>query len=63
MAITETALTRAAAAAAVAAGALFIGVQVGHPELDATSITTTEVYVRDGDWKLASLSFTRLITH
>lgn len=23
----------------------------------------TEVYVRDGDWKLASLSFTRLITH
>jgi ketosteroid isomerase-like protein len=23
----------------------------------------TEVYVRDGDWKLASLSFTRLVTH
>jgi len=22
----------------------------------------TEVYVRDGDWKLASLSFTRLVT-
>lgn len=47
MTITETSLTRAAGAAAVAAGALFIGVQVGHPELDATSITTTEVYVRD----------------
>jgi hypothetical protein len=47
MTITPTLLTRAAGVAAVAAGVLFIGVQVGHPELDATSITTTEVYVRD----------------
>jgi hypothetical protein len=47
MTITTTTLTRAAAVAAVAAGLLFIGVQIGHPELDATSITTTEVYVRD----------------
>ncbi len=47
MTITATSLTRAAGAAAVAAGVLFVGVQVSHPELDATSITTTEVYVRD----------------
>jgi hypothetical protein len=47
MTITPTLLTRAAGVAAVAAGILFIGVQIGHPELDATSITTTEVYVRD----------------
>lgn len=47
MTITATALTRAAGAAAVAAGLLFIGVQINHPELDATSITTTDVYVRD----------------
>jgi hypothetical protein len=47
MTITATTLTRAAGIAAAAAGALFIGIQVGHPELDAASITTTEVYVRD----------------
>ena len=47
MTITPTALTRAAGVAAVAAGVIFIGVQIGHPELDATSITTTNVYVRD----------------
>jgi hypothetical protein len=47
MTVTPTALTRAAGVAAMAAGALFIGIQVGHPDLDATSITTTEVYVRD----------------
>jgi hypothetical protein len=47
MTITATTLTRAAGAAAVAAGLLFIGVQINHPELDATSITTTDVYVRD----------------
>jgi hypothetical protein len=46
MTITPTSLTRAAAAAAVAAGAIFIGVQIGHPHLDVTSITTTEVVVR-----------------
>ena len=27
-------------------GLLFIGVQIGHPELNATSITTTNVYIR-----------------
>ncbi|HET6563280.1 MAG TPA: hypothetical protein VFG72_15505 [Marmoricola sp.] len=47
MTITSTTLTRAAGAAAAAAGGLFIGVQIGHPELDATAITTTDVYVRD----------------
>ena len=47
MTITPTALTRAAGIAAIAAGVTFIGVQIGHPELNATSITTTDVYVRD----------------
>lgn len=47
MTITPTALTRAAGISAMAAGVLFIGVQVGHPDLDTTSITSTEVYVRD----------------
>jgi hypothetical protein len=47
MTVTSTSLTRAAAAAAVAAGAIFIGVQVNHPPFDITSITTTEVVVRD----------------
>ena len=43
MSITPTTLTRAAAVAAVAAGVIFIGVQINHPHLDATSIATTEV--------------------
>ena len=47
MTITPAALTRASGAAAIAAGVLFIGVQIGHPDLDATSITTTDVFVRD----------------
>src|SRR5262249_21131676 len=45
--ITPAALTRAAGAAAIAAGAIFIGVQLGHPALNATSISTTDVEVRD----------------
>jgi hypothetical protein len=45
--ITANALTRAAGIAAVAAGLLFIGVQIGHPRLNATTITTTNVYIRD----------------
>ena len=48
MTITISSLTRAAGAAAVAAGAIFIGVQIHHPHLDATSIATTEMVVRDG---------------
>jgi hypothetical protein len=46
MSITTTTLTRGAATAAVAAGLIFIGVQVGHPHLDAESVTTTEVAIR-----------------
>lgn len=47
MTITPTALSRSAAAAAVGAGLLFIGVQIGHPHFDATTVATTEVVVRD----------------
>jgi hypothetical protein len=47
MTVTTTSLTRAAGAAAVAAGVIFIGVQINHPHLDATSIATTEVIIRD----------------
>lgn len=47
MTVTPTSLTRAAGAAAVAAGVIFIGVQINHPPLDATTIPTTEVVVRN----------------
>ena len=47
MTITPTTLFRAAGAAAVVAGLIFIGVQIGHPHADATSITTTELAVRN----------------
>jgi hypothetical protein len=47
MTITPNLLTRWAGLAAVAAGAIFIGVQINHPALNATSIQTTNVYVRD----------------
>jgi hypothetical protein len=47
MTITPTTLTRAAGAAAAAAGVIFIGVNIGHPHMDATSVTTTEVIVRN----------------
>ena len=47
MTITPSTLTQWAGAAAVAAGAIFIGVQINHPQLDASSIQTTEVAVRD----------------
>lgn len=46
MTITTTKLTRAAGLCAVAAGLLFIGVQINHPHLDATYVTTTEFSVR-----------------
>ena len=51
MTITPTFLTRAAGLSAVAAGLLFIGVQVGHPYLDATTVTTRRLHgarVRQG---------------
>lgn len=47
MTITPDTLKRWAGVAAVAAGLIFIGVQINHPQLSATSITTTDVYVRD----------------
>jgi hypothetical protein len=47
MTVTPSFLIRAAGLAAIAAGLLFIGVQIGHPELDESSITTTDVFVRD----------------
>jgi len=46
MTVTTTQLTRAAGLSAVAAGLLFIGVQINHPHLDATFITTTESTIR-----------------
>lgn len=47
MSLTRTSLLRGAAVAAVGAGVLFIGVQVGHPHLDARALLTTEVEVRN----------------
>jgi hypothetical protein len=47
MTITPTTLIRAAAAAAVAAGVIFIGVQINHPHSDLTAVTTTEWLVRN----------------
>jgi hypothetical protein len=46
-AMTSTSLTRAAGAAAVLSGLIFVGVQINHPHLDTTSITTAEVAVRN----------------
>src|SRR5829696_8019389 len=47
MIITTTKLLRAAGLSAVAGGLLFIAVQIKHPHLDATFITTTEYAVRE----------------
>src|SRR5919112_4627257 len=47
MTITPTALTRSAGVAAILAGVTFIGVQIGHPHLDVTSVGTTEWVVRN----------------
>jgi hypothetical protein len=47
MTITAGTLSRATAVAAVLAGLIFIGVQIGHPHLDVTSVGTTEWVVRN----------------
>ena len=47
MTITQTTLFRPSAVAAAVAGLIFIGVQINHPYLDATSITTTDVMTRN----------------
>jgi hypothetical protein len=46
MSITTTRLARAAGISAAAAGLIFIAVQINHPPLDVSTITTTEVTVR-----------------
>ena len=47
MTITPTTLFRASGVAASLAGLIFVGVQINHPHMDVTSITTTDVIVRD----------------
>ncbi len=47
MTITPTALSRSAGVAAILAGLTFIGVQIGHPDLDVTSVGTVEWTVRN----------------
>jgi hypothetical protein len=47
MTITPTTLFRAAGLAAVAAGLIFIGVQINHPHSDVTAVTTTDWAVRN----------------
>jgi len=47
MTITPATLTRAAGVAAVAAGLIFIGVQINHPHADVAAVTTTEWAVRN----------------
>jgi len=46
MTITTTKLVRAAGLCAVAAGLIFIAVQVNHPPMEATSATSTEWEIR-----------------
>ena len=47
MTITPAVLVRSAGVAAVAAGVIFIGVQVNHPHSDVAAVTTTEWAVRN----------------
>ena len=47
MTITPTTLFRAAGVAAIAAGVIFIGVQINHPPSEVSSVTTTEWVVRN----------------
>ena len=46
MTITPATLIRTTAVAAVAAGVIFIGVQINHPQSDVAEVTTTEWAVR-----------------
>ncbi|MDO9397307.1 MAG: hypothetical protein Q7T71_12225 [Herbiconiux sp.] len=47
MTITRSTLTRTAGAAAAAAGAIFIAVQVNHPATDTFTTETTQWVVRE----------------
>ncbi|HYU86458.1 MAG TPA: hypothetical protein VEK80_16770 [Kribbellaceae bacterium] len=44
--MTTTSLTRAAGISAAVAGLIFIGVQINHPPMDVSSVTSTEWAVR-----------------
>ena len=46
MTVTTTSLTKAAGISAAVAGLLFIAVQINHPPMDVSSVTTTEWAVR-----------------
>src|SRR5262249_9811820 len=46
MTVTTKGLTQAAGISAAVAGALFIAVQINHPAMDVSSVTTTEWVVR-----------------
>jgi len=46
MTVTPTSLTQAAGISAAVAGLLFIAVQINHPPMDVSSVTTTEWVVR-----------------
>jgi hypothetical protein len=46
MTVTPTALIRASGAAAVAAGLIFIAVQINHPPMDVSSVNSTEWQIR-----------------
>jgi len=48
MTITSAHLSRAAGAAAVAAGTIFIAVQIKHPPLEVATVETTQWLVRSG---------------
>jgi hypothetical protein len=47
MHVTSSGLTKAAGAAAAAAGAIFIGVQINHPPMVVSSVDTTEWALRN----------------
>ena len=47
MTIASSTLSRSAADAASLAGLIFMGVQIGHPHLDVTSVGTTEWAIRN----------------
>ncbi|HET6987383.1 MAG TPA: hypothetical protein VFI00_12240 [Kribbella sp.] len=46
MTVTTTSLTRAAGLSAAVAGLIFISVQINHPPMDVSSVTTTDWVVR-----------------
>ena len=57
MSITATGLTKAAGAAAAAAGAIFIAVQIGHPSFDSFTTETTQWVARSlGKTVMAALA-------